>query len=325
MHITRPVLRSDSAIRRLDDCLVITYLDEDYEIEFDDPGSLPATEILLNRLDGTHTVDELSRDADGLRPDQVANTLSILDGNFLLGEGAHGGAPMSGIAFALHLEDLYYNRWMGQDGETALVRAVFDRQASREVLVGWGLECYHVTSRAHDCLAPIIARMHGALKPLAIDYVLDEYRHDKLLMKSLLSLGYTREQVERSLPLPYTNAVMNLLARWSNTDLLSFMGCLFVFEGTQDIGDAYIQQIGQYDLPPEFLHGQAVHNEVNNAGDHGAVSRLLYSRFPSIGVDDQARVIRNLRMLYEAQRRKHQNVLDYYDAPTIGIPRSLPR
>ncbi|WP_227744088.1 iron-containing redox enzyme family protein [Burkholderia gladioli] len=325
MHITRPMLRSDSAIRRLDDCLVITYLDEDYEIEFDDPASLPATEILLGRLDGTRTVDELSQDTAGLRPEQVASTLSILDGNFLLAEGGHAGAPISGLAFALHLEDLYYNRWMGRDGETELVRAVFDGQASRDVLIGWGFECYHVTTRAHDCLAPIIARMHDGLKPLAIDYVLDEYRHDKLLMKSLLALGHTREAIEGSLPLPYTHAVMNLLARWSNTDLLSFMGCLFVFEGTQDIGDAYIRQLEQYDLPPEFLRGQSVHNDVNNAGDHGAVSRLLYSRFPSIGVDDQARVIRNLRMLYDAQRRKHRNVLDYYRAPTIGIPRMLPR
>lgn len=325
MHITRPMLRSDSAIRRLDDRLVITYLDEAYEIEFDDPASLPATEILLSRLDGTRTVDELSREADGLRPDQISTTLSMLDGNFLLGEGDKSDAPMSGLAFALHLEDLYYNRWMGQDGETSLVRAVFDGEASRDVLIGWGFECYHVTSRAHDCLAPIIARMHGALKPLAIDYVLDEYRHDKLLMKSLLALGYPREAIEHSLPLPYTHAVMNLLARWSNTDLLSFMGCLFVFEGTQDIGDAYIHQLEQYDLPAEFLRGQSVHNDVNNAGDHGAVSRLFYSQFPSIGADDQARVTRNLRMLYDAQRRKHQNVLDYYSQPEIGIPRTLAR
>jgi len=323
MYITKPFLRSDNVIRRNKIGLIVTYLGEEYQIEFDDSDVMSATEALLNKLDGTRVIEDLVDTGIGLTQEQVFKTLSILDSNFLLGES--GGETMSGLGFALHLEDLYYNHWAGQDGETKLVQVVFDGVAPRDVLIGWCFECFHVTTRAHDCLAPIISRMHGALKTISIEYVIDEYRHDKLLMKSLLALGYTREQVEHSVPLPYTNAVMNLLARWSNTDLLSFMGCLFVFEGTNEIGDAYIEQLEKYDLPKEFLRGQTVHNEVNNEGSHGAVSRLYFSQIPFIGADDQARIIRNLRVLYELQRQKHSNVVDYYSNPVIGIPRLIQR
>lgn len=324
MHFRCPRLKEGCDVRRDGANILLSYLDEEFTLELDEPAKAGAVEGVIRSLDGRRRPDEIAANADGLSSKEVATLLALLDGNYLLGEGAAPSPGKNGLAFVAELEDLYYNRWMRQDGETELVSAIFDGTAERDVLLGWGLESFHVTSRAHDCLSPMIARFHGAFKRKAIDYFLDEYRHDKLLMKSLIAAGFGRDEIERSLPLPYTHASMNLLAKWAQSDLLSFMACLFVFEGTPEIGNAYIDSLAQYDLPDAFVKGQAVHNDINNEGDHGNVTRDFYAMIGQIGEADAARVVRNLRLLYDTQRRKHANVLAYYRAPSIGIPRLLP-
>lgn len=323
MYLSHPKIKDGCAITLQQGVLVLSYLGEDYTIELDDPSRASPMERFVRALDGTRDTAELCSGAGGLAAAEAQAALDLLDDSLLLTEGAQPRPGKSGLAFATELEDLYYNVWMHADGETALVKAIFDGHAEHAVLHGWCLESYHVTSRAHDCLSPMLARFHGASKRLAIAYFLDEYRHDKLIMKSLLAAGFQRDEVERSLPLPYTHAVMNLLARWAHSDLLSFMGCLFVFEGTREIGDGYIRSLSRYDLPAEFVKGQAVHNDINNDGDHGFITRAFYAGIEHVSAEDQARVIRNLRMLYEAQRCKHESVLRYYRTPVIGVPRLL--
>jgi hypothetical protein len=325
VQFSRPKLKDGCTVTRAVEGMILSYLGEDYTFELDDPArALPVERFLLS-LDGSRPATELTDGGAGLPPDEARIALRLLDESLLLTEAAPPPAGKSGLAFATELEDLYYNVWTRQEGgETELVRSIFDGKAERAVILGWCLESYHVTSRAHDCLSPMLARFHGAFKRKAIAYFLDEYRHDKLIMKSLLAAGFRRDDVERCLPLPYTHAVMNLLARWAHSDLLSFMGCLFVFEGTPEIGDGYIASLAQYDLPEEFVKGQSVHNDINNDGGHGNITRDFFAMSEQIAPDDQARVIRNLRMLYEAQRCKHDDVLRYYRAPTVGAPRLLP-
>ena len=324
MHFSHPRIKEGCEIRRESRGIILAYFGEDLSFEVDDPNQIASIESLIRLWDGSRTIDEIIAAPHGLDAVDVETALSLLDANLLLTEGAEASPGKHGLTFITELEDFYYNVWMRADGETNLVKAIFDGTAEREVLLGWGLESFHVTSRAHDCLSPMIARFHGAFKRKAIDYFLDEYRHDKLLMKSLLAAGFEREAIQRSLPLPYTHATMNLLAKWANTDLLSFMACLFVFEGTPEIGNAYIDSLAQYDLPAGFVKGQSVHNDINSDGDHGNISRDFFAMIDQVSTDDQARVVRNLRLLYETQRRKHDNVLQYYLAPTIGIPRLLP-
>ncbi|MGK3959948.1 iron-containing redox enzyme family protein [Sorangium sp. So ce118] len=324
LHFLRPKLKGGCAVSRSHTGLTLSYLGEEFTFELDDPEKAHPVERFILALDGTRGVSELTAGAGVIAPGDAEMTLRLLDESLLLTEGAAPPPGKGGLAFATELEDLYYNVWIPEDGETELVRTIFDGHAERDVIYGWCMESYHVTSRAHDCLSPILARFHGAFKRKAIHYFLDEYRHDKLIVKSLEAAGFRREDIERSLPLPYTHAVMNLLAKWANSDLLSFMGCLFVFEGTREIGDSYIESLSKYDLPEEFVKGQSIHNDINNDGDHGNISRDFYAMIDHVSADDQARVTRNLRMLYEAQLRKHDNVLRYYRAPTIGVPRLVP-
>nr|WP_236588247.1 iron-containing redox enzyme family protein [Tumebacillus amylolyticus] len=190
-------------------------------------------------------------------------------------------------------------------------------------MIGWTLEYYHITKRAHDCISPAIAKGHGEFRSMLLDFFHEEYRHDKLLLKSLKSLGFEEHEITNSIPLPYTAAVSNLLAKWAHTDLLSYMASLFIFEGTAMEGNDYVQALDVYEMPREFSIHQAAHNNINTEGDHGNVSREFYASIEYITAEDQARVIRNIRLLHEAQLRAHDTIFEYYLKPDVKMPRLL--
>ena len=52
------------------------------------------------------------------------------------------------------------------------------------------------------------------------------------------------------------------------------MASLFIFEEASD-GNEYLQSLEQYDLPKEYVKPMYDHSDVNEEGDHGAISRNL--------------------------------------------------
>jgi len=319
-----PKLKTGCALAESERGVRIRLAKQEIILEVDMPEKRTAVLDFIGRLDGNIQNADIPFAAFGLSPDEAARIIDLLDGEYMITEGCPSALTgVSGAQFAAELETLYHLTWLPEAGDTEFARILASGGASRNVIAGWTFEYYHVTRRAHDSIAPVLLTTHGSIRERLTRYFREEYRHDKLLMQSLHGLGFSTADVEDSFPLAYTGALMDLLTKWARTDALSFMSGLFIFEGTQQSGDKYISDLRQYDLPAVFIEGQLQHHHINSSENHGNVTRELLARIEYVAPSDAHRVIANLRQLFELVIRFNAQVLSYYTAPYVGIPRRL--
>lgn len=320
-YFEQPKLREGSELVVTADHLKIAYRGEEFDIYPDEQHTLEQISRFLQMLDGSRTVEQLKAQSADFSPEEIAEFLEMLDESWLLADAKQAEiVGKNGLTFLLELEDLYRD-WEKEFAESELATAFYEGRASKELVIGVTFEYYHITKRAHDCITPAIAKGHGAMQRGYMEFFHEEYRHDKLLLQSLHALGYTKEQVVNSIPLAYTAALSNQLAKWAHTDLLTFMASLFIWEGTNFESAEYIESLEEYDFPKEFANNQKTHSDINIEGEHGNVSREFFSQIAFVSPEDQKRVIQNLRLLVEMRARVETEMYRYYSAPDAVIPR----
>lgn len=324
LYFDQPKLRENVTIVEENDQITLNYHGNSLEIAPSEGVNISQIKDFLNLLNGKNNVHSITSQLQYFNKEQIVNYIEVLDEHLLLEEGkAFEFKGKSGLNFILDLED-HYHSWQNFTKETDLTKKILDQKASKNLLMGFAFEYYHVTRRCHECLTPAIAKSHGNTKLKVFDFFIEEYRHDKLLIKSLTSLGFDRTEIEDSLPLPYTQSIMNMLSKWAHTDILSFMAGIFIFEGTDYDSLAYKHALESYsELPEDFAKFQNTHGDINIEGDHGNVTRDFFIDIEYISEEDQQRVIKNIHLLNELQLRMHQNTIDYYDKENVKIPRSL--
>ncbi|HGA1024568.1 TPA: iron-containing redox enzyme family protein [Bacillus cereus] len=324
LYFEQPKLRQKVEIIDKVNYIEINYHGNSIELSPSSEFQLNDIKSFLNLLDGKNTIEDLNKKLNSFNQEQIIEYINELDEHWLLEEGKKSKIEgKTGLEFAFELED-YYSFWKNYSKETELTKLILDNKASKNLLVGFAFEYYHVTRRCHEALTPAIVKSHGKTREKVFEFFIEEYRHDQLLLKSLTSLGFSQQEIENSMPLPYTNSIMNMLAKWAHSDLLSFMAGIFIFEGTDYDSLAYKNALSAYDgLPENFARYQNTHGDINIEGDHGHVTRDFFKDIEYISEEDQKRVLNNVRWLNELNLRMHQNTIDYYNNPDAVIPRSL--
>ncbi|MGZ0049313.1 iron-containing redox enzyme family protein [Brevibacillus gelatini] len=323
IYVQKPKLREGCEVIYKNDYLIITYRGDQFELYPQEESSCDEIATLLNLLDGTKTIEELVtlNQAKGFM--NTLKLIEVLDENCLLREGKKVEIKgKTGLEFIMDLEDLH-RIWERSLGETTLSKLFYKGEAPLEMVIGWGFEYYHITKRAHDCITPAIAKAHGALREQMLEFFHEEYRHDKLLLKSLTSLGYSEQEIINSIPHAYTAAISNALAKWAHTDLLTFMAVLFIMEGTNLDGQEYMDTLALYDLPDDFIRYQGVHSDINIQGDHGNVTRDFFALVDYISPEEQLRVKKNILMFEQLRIRQEETFWESFQKEKNEIPRLL--
>ena len=323
---THPKIRD--AVEFQSDAERLVYRDNEFELSFDDLEQKQRfAKVFAVLKEGAEKSDLLDIGQEiGLRETDIDSILSDLDECRLIHEAAHQPGRsdgMSGLQLAFHLEDRYFNHWKPANGETELTALLLDGDPGRDVIVGWSFEYYNVTKMAHDAIIALVPGSLGAIKRQAIEFFNEEYRHDRLMLRALEALGFTAEQIDAAIPLPATQCLINMLSHWAKTDPLSYMASLFIYEGETADYAPYTDALREHGMPDDFVRGQEVHNSINVDGGHGDESREFLGLIDFVSAGDVRRVEANLQQLLRVEALVHAQILDYYRAPTIGIPRVL--
>src|SRR5581483_7801613 len=141
----------------------------------------------------------------------------------------HGLVPVNsecdglrGVEALLTLED-YANELL----YSTLYQNVFWRHIQRAnsrtipeaVIYGFVIENYHFLYRESWFDSPALSFVTSkAAQKLMNQFYGEEYGHDELLLRSLESIGITREQLDDTIPLQATSALYNSLAYWASFD-----------------------------------------------------------------------------------------------------------
>ncbi len=195
---------------------------------------------------------------------------------------------------------------------------------NRSQLVGNAFEYYFITLGAYDALAPALARVSGACQSIMADFVIEEYRHDRILLRALEAFGYGEQDVGDIVPLPYTSAVINELFYLSHVDPLAMIASLFVVEGGQQAGEGYLHMLERNGAPQAYIDSHREHDRINNNRAHGTISRQCFKHIEHLGEDDELRITERVLMLHRLGIERLRQIYTYYGDSDNPCPRHVP-
>lgn len=204
-----------------------------------------------------------------------------------------------------------------------LSQELADGTLSRNQLIGYALESYHVTHLCPRLLAPALAHYETPkTQKLLQDFFASELHHDRLIRKSLNSVGIHDRQLETMQPLPMTFTVCATLGVFARQHPLSFKSALMLFEEDDSIFHELFEQHCQaLKLPADFYRPILLHADINEEGEHDQITAHLLSEVPYVSLEEQQLVKKNMTLLIESMILRTYEILDYYGNSGSTIPR----
>ncbi|ACC70363.1 iron-containing redox enzyme family protein [Paraburkholderia phymatum] len=187
------------------------------------------------------------------------------------------------------------------------------------VIHGMIVENYHFLFRESYFDAPVLSYVANTGVRLAMnEFYAEEYGHDELLLKALNTLGVSREDLARTVPLPQTMALCNALAFWAHSDPLFFFSTLGILEGKDIKQDSFLDAAYRIGVDPVLLKPVKVHSDINLNGAHGSLTRKIFSRIPAIADSDVRRLRAQTHLFIELYDQFYTGIWEHYStSPTL--------
>lgn len=248
--------------------------------------------------------------------------LRALDSAGLVVEGPGPQHDRSGIAVLSRIEQRVLER-IERMPQSGLVDVLESSGWSERQLIGNAFEYYFITLGAYDAISPALARVSGELQSIMASFVIEEYRHDRILLRALEIYGYGEKDVTDVVPLPYTSAVINELFYLAHVDPLALIACLFVVEGRQQAGEGYLEMLARNGAPEAYIESHREHDRINNVRDHGSISRQCFRHIEYLSEEDEARITQRVLMLHRVASGRVRSMFDYYADERNPCPRRV--
>ncbi len=194
---------------------------------------------------------------------------------------------------------------------------------TRNQLIGYALESYHVTHLCPSLLAPALTKSESlTTRKLLREFFAAELHHDRLLENSLQSIGVTSTELEQMQPLPMTFAVCTTLGVFAQQHPLSFKTALLLFElHDEPFHQLFKQCCESLGLPAQFYQPILLHAQINDDGDHEQITETLLAEIDVISPEEQCLVKKNIAILVESMIKRTYEIIEYYGNPENPIPR----
>ncbi len=273
---------------------------------------------------GGMSPEQLGQACPGIQED-IPELLAELDRRGLLMETTHQEVVSRGVTGQQFYRELcrFLERLKRQFPPSPFAQKMADGTITRNQLIGYALESYHVTHLCPRLLAPSLANYESpGTQKLLQEFFVSELHHDRLIENSLKSVGIKGEQLQRMQPLPTTFAICSSLAVFAKQHPLSFKAALLLFEEDDKVfHELFKQQSQALELPPEFYKPILLHAGINQEGGHEEITRILLAEVAYVSPEEQLVVKKNLGILLESIVGRTQEILDYYGNPNNIIPR----
>lgn len=297
--------------------IVRTASDEEFEIE---SGSVTVDEVakVMGRLAerGGET------DLVGLIAGQSSESLRLLLGSL----ESHGiirsvvdSAGKTGLQALLEVEDLsnrlLYETLYKNEFWVNCSKARNSGDIPESVVHGMVIENYHFLFRESYFDAPVLSYVPNTCVRLAMNaFFAEEYGHDELLLTALNKIGISREDLASTIPLPQTMALCNALAYWSQNDPLFFFSTLGILEGKDIRQDSFLDASYKIGIDPEFLRPVKAHSDINLEGQHGSLTRKIFSQIPVVDEETMRRLRAQTHLFVELYDAFYAAVWTHYSS-----------
>ena len=309
----RPRLRPNVMIGWRNHTAALSYREQGCELDIPAEAETQARLLLELLVSGARVGKLVS--AAPLLADQLPDFLEELDRLGLLLEThiPFQAGNLCGEEFYYRLR-LFASKVTASRARNIFHRALTSRSVSREQLIGYVIEYYHLVNHASRIIAPALS--HADTKKTHIilsNFLASEMGHDRMLLEALNAVGIREEHVTYLMPLPATFALISALAVLAAQDPLSFKSMLFVFEEADArFGKAFEQRCKELDMPTAFFEPVLRHADLNDEYDHGDISRDLLSEVAVVTIEQQSVVKKHVAVVLESLVEMETEILEHY-------------
>ncbi len=284
----------------------------------------PAVSRLIAHLEigGLSPSDLASRSPE--IAEQIPRLLEDFDGLRLLIESdpERIDGARSGVQLYREVRRLA-DRTVARVAKSSFYRALLERRATRQQLIGYALEYYWIVASAPGLIGPALGTAHStAERALIQDFLKSELGHDRFLSSALKSAGLSQAELDAHQPLPATFVLCASLGVYARQHPLSFKACLFLFERAQPAFiDAFDDRCRQLGLTEAFYGPLRAHAEINDEYDHEDISRSLMELDPAVDAETCSVVKRHVSIMIETMIQQEEQILAFYGEERDHIPR----
>lgn len=323
----QPMLGGRAKIKNQNDLFVI----EDDEVVLTYEGeSAELMRKVHTLLDGSHSLGDLSK-VIGTDSTTLSATLRPLyDAHMLVDIGAGNDDTMTPDAFmnSFQQQCAFYRHELFAQPFWHKLRI---GEASRNVVLGWGIEMYHYVSAANEHMAVSVAHCRENIKWrhwLARHYV-EEHNHDAMFLAGLVACGFEKNHINCAPALPGTRALIDFLYELASSDTFGYAATFGVMQtATEDTTELAINAFydmlnGYYPYADGVFTSFRNHALVDVGLDHQTlvIEHMCRESFDILSADAIIRASRAVRDVTEHFMLFFENILDYYGDEDAPIPR----
>jgi hypothetical protein len=312
--LDRPRLRPGVACEIEDGGAILRYRHQGCRVEFPGGADGEGRTLLGLLAEGGLTAAELGARCPSLA-DALPDMLAQLDTLGLLTE-TRFQAPagvVSGRQF-YRIIRRFAERMKRRAVRSSYYQALVEGRVSRDQLIGYVLEYYHVVKLGPQLLAPAVAQVEQRwVRKRLQSFLADEIGHDEMIASSLAAVGFSAADLDILQPLPTTFAVCASLGALARQHPLSFKASVFLFEDPfEEFNQAFASRSRALDLPEQFYEPVLRHSSINEEGEHDEISAVLLDKVAAVSEEEQRVVKINLGCMLESMARQDSEVLEYY-------------
>jgi pyrroloquinoline quinone (PQQ) biosynthesis protein C len=216
--------------------------------------------------------------------------------------------------------------WLSEAFAHPFWERMMSGRGSARLHSGWTLELYHYTKNANRHMPLSCAHSrHKAIKLLRAKHYAEEWNHYHYFSKALKYLGFSKEQIEDSVPLPMTLALSNFMRQAAREDILAYSICSAVLEGTtvnrSNYNPYHEKVIELYGVPREAVKPIYDHLDLDIQYQHSNLFLDILSTVDEMPAKRAGRILEYGHQLVEHIWMWTESIERYYENEANPVPR----
>ncbi|MDP8927418.1 MAG: iron-containing redox enzyme family protein [Actinomycetota bacterium] len=295
-------------------------------LTFED-GPTALLEGLVTRFDGRRCLDDLASELKASAGQAAMVLQPLWNEGLLLDLAAALNAETVDEFVASYFEECRF--WNRELFAQPFWEKLLGGEASREAVLGWGVEFYHYVEAANEHMAMSVAssRPRGRVTRLLAEHYVEEYDHARYFLKGLEESGLDAGAVIDAPPLPATRGLINFLTELAAADTIAYTGAFGIMQANKDAEKQDIQRffdflVDSYPYAAPMFEGFREHAILDLELEHQTILLEKIIRATDlVNGPARARILSAARDTFEHFVLFFECIDDYYSQPGALVPR----